>query len=239
MLILCTRVLAAALLLSLAGCDSSPSLGATPPPPADTTGTTEPPPQTPPQTPPPQAPPPEEPGPENVGCDGQTYPALDDTPYVLPFPVGTAYRMNLGNCSALYHAPDQPDRYAYDFGMDVGTPITAARAGTVVHVVESGVGRERNNLVVVVHDDRTFAQYMHLVQDGALVDVGDTVRQGDPIGLSGATGLAGYPHLHFVVTRGAWPWPYDPVPVSFTNVDPRDVVLQTGLTYSARPYVPD
>ena len=103
------------------------------------------------------------------GCDGQRYPSLAATPYVLPFPVGTRYRMNLGNCSGAhpYHGPDSPDRYAYDFGMSIGTLITASRAGHVVHVVESGRdGSHPNNLVVVDHGDGTFAQYMHLTRDG-------------------------------------------------------------------------
>jgi len=43
---------------------------------------------------------------------------------------------------------------------------------------------------------------MHLTQDGATVTVGQGAGQGQLIGYSGAKGLAGYLHLHFVVTRG-------------------------------------
>lgn len=171
------------------------------------------------------------------GCDGQTYPSLSATPYVLPFPVGDAYRMNLGNCSSSFHGPEQPDRYAYDFNTPIGSQITASRAGRVVHVVESGRdGGNPNNIVVVDHGDGTFAQYMHLTQNGAQVAVGEDVEPGDPIGLSGNTGLAGYPHLHFIVTRGGWPYPYEPIPISFSNASPADVVLQQGQTYQADTY---
>ena len=172
-----------------------------------------------------------------VGCDGQVYTAPAASPYVLPFTVGAAYTMNLGNCSVSFHNPGSPDRYAYDFGMTIGTPITAARAGRVVHVVEIGQdGSSPNNLVVVSHGDGTFAQYMHLTENGADVEVGDQVERGDAIGRSGNTGLAGYPHLHFIVTEGGWPYPYDPVPVSFSNASPQDAVLREGRSYRADPY---
>ncbi len=168
-----------------------------------------------------------------VGCDGRAY----ATGYVLPFPVGTAYPMNLGNCSRSYHGPGRADQYAYDFAMRIGTPITAARAGRVVHVEERGAdGGFPNNLVVVDHGDGTFAQYMHLTQSGADVERGDPVRPGDAIGRSGNTGLAGTPHLHFVVTAGGWAYPYDSTPVGFVNADPPAAVLLTGQAYAARPY---
>jgi hypothetical protein len=172
-----------------------------------------------------------------VGCDGQVYTDAAASPYVLPYPPSVAYAMPLGNCSRSFHGPDQPDRYAYDFAMPIGSTITAARAGRVVHVVESGQDYGfPNNLVVVDHGDGTFAQYMHLTRDGAEVPVGAQVEPGDVIGRSGATGLAGTPHLHFVVTRDAWPWPYHAVPVSFRDASPSHVPLRDGTVYrAARP----
>lgn len=219
--------------LCLAACDVTPTSPPDPPPPVE-----PPPPGDPPPSEPPVEPGPEEPPPTGlIGCDGQRYAPPEASAYVLPFPVGEAYRMNLGNCSSSYHGPDRPDRYAYDFAMDIGTPLAAARAGRVVHVVESGRdGSNPNNLVVVDHGDGTFAQYMHLTYQGATVSVGDDVEQGDLIGLSGNTGLAGYPHLHFIVTEGLWRWPYDPVPVSFSNASPRDTILVQRQTYTALPY---
>ncbi|WP_420454302.1 M23 family metallopeptidase [Rubrivirga sp.] len=172
-----------------------------------------------------------------AGCDGQVYAPPQSSAYVLPYPVGTSYRMNLGNCSSSFHSADGPDRYAYDFGMPIGTPITAAHEGTVVHVEESGRdGGFPNNLVVVEHDDGTFAQYMHLTRGGADVEAGAEVRRGDAIGRSGNTGLAGTPHLHFVVTTGGWRYPYAPVPVTFSNASPLATVLREGETYRAAPY---
>jgi murein DD-endopeptidase MepM/ murein hydrolase activator NlpD len=171
-----------------------------------------------------------------IGCTTAEYPDWETSPYVLPFQVGETYKVNLSNCSSSYHAAGQHDELAYDFAMDVGSLITASRAGTVIFVEESGIKSEINNLVVVDHGDDTFGEYMHLKQDGALVEVGDFVEQGDEIGLSGATGLAGYPHLHFIVVQGKWTWPYTGVPVTFSNTTPNPFGLATNTKYTALAY---
>jgi murein DD-endopeptidase MepM/ murein hydrolase activator NlpD len=166
-----------------------------------------------------------------------TYPDWATSPYVLPYPVGITHQVDLSNCSASYHSRGQPDEMATDFDMDIGTAITASRAGTVVHVEERGVDYDfPNNRVVVDHGDGTFAQYMHLTLDGAEVEVDDVVEPGDTIGWSGATGLAGYPHLHFVVTANDWSWPYVSAPVTFSNTDPNPRGLRSFQPYTALPY---
>lgn len=58
------------------------------------------------------------------------------------------------------------------------------------------------NGIEIRHDDGRKALYWHLQQDGACVTVGQSVDQGDVIGLSGHTGLSTFPHLHWEV-RGA------------------------------------
>ena len=57
----------------------------------------------------------------------------------------------------------------------------------------------RANFVRILHDDGTMALYAHLATNGALVRVGQQVRAGQRIGLSGTTGFTTGPHLHFVV----------------------------------------
>jgi len=121
--------------------------------------------------------------------------------------------------------------------MQIGTLITASRPGVVTFVEESG--RDAgfpNNLVVVDHGDGTFAEYMHLTLDGALVTVGDTVDYGDDIGLSGVTGLAGYPHLHLVVVRDDPAWPYESVPITFKNATANPRGLSANTAYEALTY---
>ena len=106
------------------------------------------------------------------------------------------------------HSHQRPDTlHALDLGTPEGTPVLAARAGIVMQVEEGydagGVVAERDmgaaNFVRVLHDDGTMALYAHLKRDGALAGVGQRVRRGDRIGISGNTGYSSGPHLHFVV----------------------------------------
>ncbi len=99
------------------------------------------------------------------------------------------------------------NRYALDFAADIGTPVMAARGGVVMQVesdfAQAGLSEEeyggRANFVRILHDDGSMALYAHLQPDGALVRVGQAVRQGQQIGLSGNTGFTSGPHLHFAV----------------------------------------
>ena len=106
------------------------------------------------------------------------------------------------------HSHQRPDTlHALDLGTPEGTPVLAARAGIVMQVEEGfdggGQAAERDmgkaNYVRVLHDDGSMALYAHLKRDGALAGVGQRVRRGDRIGISGNTGFSSAPHLHFVV----------------------------------------
>ena len=102
---------------------------------------------------------------------------------------------------------DEQNRYALDFAADIGTPIMAARGGTVMQVEadfsKAGMTKEtyggRANFVRILHDDGTMALYAHLKTGGVLVRVGQQVQAGQQIGLSGNTGFTTGPHLHFAV----------------------------------------
>ena len=135
-----------------------------------------------------------------------------DTSYVyaLPYEEGKTFRVIQGYFSRLTHK----ERAALDFNMKRGTKITAAREGIVVRAKEDGTlgglkskYRSHGNNIVIQHTDGSRAGYWHLQYDGALVNVGDTVKQGQVIAISGKTGYAAVPHLHFLVWRsggGQW-----------------------------------
>jgi hypothetical protein len=96
--------------------------------------------------------------------------------------------------------------YAWDFRMPTGSPIVAARAGTVWMIKQSETQNCRdlscpdwNNYIVVDHGDGTSAAYLHGLKDGARVGIGQKVQQGQFLGLSDNTGQSGGPHLHFQV----------------------------------------
>ncbi|HXV43684.1 MAG TPA: hypothetical protein VEC96_11530, partial [Anaerolineae bacterium] len=59
------------------------------------------------------------------------------------------------------------------------------------------------------------------------------VRQGDILGITGRSGLAGYPHLHFIVVQGSPEFPYEGVAISFSNASPADVALKGYTAYTA------
>jgi len=76
---------------------------------------------------------------------------------------------------------------------------------------------------------------MHLTFEGALVEVDQEVKQGDSIGLSGNTGLAGFPHLNLVMTR-EMEYPYESFPVTFKNTLSNERSLAGGISYPAYEY---
>ena len=132
----------------------------------------------------------------------------DDTSYVysLPYEEGKSYRLIQGYFGIFSHR----ERAALDFKMKRGTNICAAREGIVIRVKEDGDRggwnrkyRQYGNNIVIQHPDGSRAGYWHLQKDGALVNVGDSVRKGQVIGLSGKTGYTAMPHLHFLI------WGYD------------------------------
>lgn len=136
----------------------------------------------------------------------------DDTSYIyaLPYEEGASFRVIQGYFSRFTHK----ERAALDFNMKRGTNITAAREGVVVRVKEDGDRgglnkkyRPFGNNIVIQHADGTRAGYWHLQQNGAVVTVGDSIKKGQLIGLSGKTGYAAVPHLHFLVwtsKNGQW-----------------------------------
>jgi murein DD-endopeptidase MepM/ murein hydrolase activator NlpD len=98
------------------------------------------------------------------------------------------------------------DELALDFKVKNGTKICAARDGVVISAradSDKGGLKDENlldgNYVSVRHSDGSVAHYWHLQKDGVRVSVGDSVKTGQWIGLSGNTGYSAFPHLHFEV----------------------------------------
>ena len=172
------------------------------------------------------------------GCIGTEYPDWKSSPYVLPYPVGKAYGIDLSNCSGSFHGEGRPDEFAIDFNMAIGTPVTASREGTVYSTEErfTDAGDGTGNLVTVDHGDSTFGVYLHFTQNGVEVEVGQKVKKGDLLGYSGSSGLAGYPHLHLVIVTGDPSWPYTSIPVTFSNTVSNERSLASGYSYEAFPY---
>ncbi|MCL7715729.1 M23 family metallopeptidase [Stenotrophomonas mori] len=95
---------------------------------------------------------------------------------------------------------DAQNRYAIDFPLPEGTPILAARAGTVMQVAGS---RDDGTLVRILHGDGSMALYAHLLPGTPEVRPGQRVQAGQRLALSGNSGRSSGPHLHFAVQINA------------------------------------
>jgi murein DD-endopeptidase MepM/ murein hydrolase activator NlpD len=140
--------------------------------------------------------------------------------YSLPYEKGKCYLLVQAYQSKLF---SHKGEYALDFKMRKGSKVCAARDGIVVEVKEdSRKGGLRlkylpkGNHVIIKHNDGTYGNYWHLKHNGALVSVGDTVKQGQVIGLAGKTGYAAFSHLHFEVTTEFTPGQHQ-IPTQFTT----------------------
>jgi len=81
-----------------------------------------------------------------------------------------------------------------DFLLKEGEPVVASNSGMVVLAKELFY---EGNCVIVDHGQHLFTIYMHLSK--MQVRVGDKVRKGEKLGLSGQTGRVTGPHLHMGV----------------------------------------
>jgi murein DD-endopeptidase MepM/ murein hydrolase activator NlpD len=81
-----------------------------------------------------------------------------------------------------------------DFRVTTGTPIIATNSGTVI------LARPlyfEGNCVMIDHGQGLLTMYLHLSE--FKVKEGEAVKKGQILGLSGGTGRATAPHLHFAV----------------------------------------
>lgn len=117
-----------------------------------------------------------------------------DSKFILPMssaitsPFGTARVFN-GTLKS-YHG-------GTDFRAAVGTSVVAANDGVVV------IAKDRyyaGGSVVIDHGEGIYTQYYHL--SALNVKVGQSVKKGNIIALSGASGRVNGPHLHFGVIAG-------------------------------------
>jgi murein DD-endopeptidase MepM/ murein hydrolase activator NlpD len=130
--------------------------------------------------------------------------------YYMPFSCGFSATVTQGPGGGTSHGGTS--RYAWDFGCSLNTSIRAMMAGTVAVVwMETGPGdacyngggsecSNVSNHILIHHPSGQTSLYKHL--NSASVSVGDSVSQGQEIGLSGTTGWSTGPHLHVGVCDG-------------------------------------
>lgn len=87
-----------------------------------------------------------------------------------------------------------------DIACNLGTPVVASAAGTVIF---AGTKKGYGKTIIIEHRNGYQTLYGHLSQ--FTTAVGANVKQGQKIALSGMTGRATGPHLHFEVRRRGQP----------------------------------
>ena len=107
------------------------------------------------------------------------------------------------------------DQYMTHSGLDiaapVGTAVNACAGGTVTRIEEDD---KLGIIVEINHGNDTLSVYGNLAKKG-LIELGEIVSKGDPIGQVGQTSLFEFEeeeHLHFEMRKGGEP------------TDPRDYI---------------
>lgn len=162
---------------------------------------------------------------------------IDDSSYIYSLPFENKKKVFL--IQAYDSKMSHKGELALDFKVKKKTKICAAREGVVIAArsdSEKGGLKPENmsdgNHISIKHYDGSIAHYWHLIKDGVLVNVGDTVTKGQVIGLTGNTGYSAFPHLHFEVIGYDGTGAYKQLPTRFyTNKG--TIYLRPGKFYKA------
>ena len=107
--------------------------------------------------------------------------------------------------AAPFHYENIRLKNAVDFALSIGTPVLSALDGIVYDIKDCyGSGGQdfkyldKANFIIIKHDFGEYSCYVHLTKN-CLVNLGEEVKQGQPIGYSGLSGYSSYPHMHFEV----------------------------------------
>jgi murein DD-endopeptidase MepM/ murein hydrolase activator NlpD len=159
-------------------------------------------------------------------------------PYRVPFDVGSTYVISQAYPSRITHTTADSE-YAVDIVLPDGTPVYAAREGTVINARHDSfrgaiapVMLDQANVIEILHDDGTIAVYGHLHWDSIRVRIGAHVVRGQYIADSGNTGFTSGPHLHFAVVRNESGTPVS-VPIQFAGIAGVAVTPTTQMPLTA------
>lgn len=146
------------------------------------------------------------------------YTVTENDAYWWPIGSSTATNGNIygGNPSTTYISSQYGPRtingiYGFHNGIDIAATcnenvIIATKSGTVTAVNDScssygsyqdDCGSGYGNYVIIDHGGGTSSVYAHMYLDSITVQVGDTVQQGEKIGMMGSSGSSTGCHLHF------------------------------------------
>ncbi len=171
-------------------------------------------------------------------CHGNAFDGKHDNKYIytIPYQEGEQYSVGQAYGGKFSHFM-KGKTHAIDFTMDEGTPICAARDGVVIFVKADSDKhgktykyQEYGNYITIYHKDGTMANYFHIKKKGSKVKVGDKVKAGEVIALSGNTGWSSGPHLHFQVFSFDEKMEVKSIPTKFRQEEGKAVLLKVSQT---------
>lgn len=102
-----------------------------------------------------------------------------------------------------------------DFTAPIGTPVMATADGVIVTAT---AGNGYGNQIEIDHGYGFVTKFAHLSE--FKVKVGDEVKRGDLIALTGNTGLSSGPHLHYEIIKNGEK--IDPVDYFYQDLSPKE-----------------
>jgi murein DD-endopeptidase MepM/ murein hydrolase activator NlpD len=131
-------------------------------------------------------------------------------------PVNGPATENFGE-SRVLNDEEQSTHRGTDFEVKEGTPVLASNSGTVVLAKEMFY---EGNCVIIDHGEHFYTTYMHLSK--IEVRLGQRIKKGAQIGLSGDTGRVTGPHMHMGVRwNGAYLDPVQLLALTLPKLDER------------------
>ena len=126
-----------------------------------------------------------------VRSDLETF--LSDFDWPVMGPISGVY-----GSQRVYNGVPGTPHYGIDVAVPTGTQIVAPAAGTIIMVHDNMF--YSGGTIMLDHGHGVSSSFLHLSK--TLVEVGDWVEQGDPIGEVGATGRVTGPHLDWRMNWG-------------------------------------
>jgi murein DD-endopeptidase MepM/ murein hydrolase activator NlpD len=124
--------------------------------------------------------------------------AVADVDLALQIPADGRLSSRFG-LRRIFNGQPRSPHAGLDIAVPSGTPVVAAAAGTVI---DTGDYFFNGNTVFVDHGQGLITMYCHLSE--IAVQAGDRLQRGQQLGLSGMSGRATGPHLHWgVILNGA------------------------------------
>jgi murein DD-endopeptidase MepM/ murein hydrolase activator NlpD len=175
-----------------------------------------------------------------------------DSTYAYALPYDETMPLMIGQAFGGSRTHNTPGNYhAVDWMMTIGTPVLAARDGVVANVIKGHTDHCYDaanlescysvfgNSVSVLHDDGSFAIYIHLdsSENGVLVERGQEIKRKQLLGHSGYTGVTSTPQLHFAVMKRHSSGNLVTVPYVFQNGNEKEYVPEKGDLPGSPPAV--